>query len=201
MNSLKPLLTVAVLAGIGYGVYVRINSGADAPPPAGVAAGWDATPKVQLPDSGSAAPATPWGGVGGGSGSSVAPPFGGPLGTASSPPVARGNEAPPFNAPPAASARRPMLRQDPHRRTPWPAALRPTIPCRRFPAPAIPTPICRRTNPDLPRLRLIPIWAHRRLLVPRWNTGRVILMLIRRSGLPQAEKVTRRLALPPRWPA
>jgi len=76
VNSLKPLLTVAVLAGIGYGVYVRINSGADAPPPAGVAAGWDATPKVQLPDSGSPGTNAPWGGAG----SSVAPPFVGPLG-------------------------------------------------------------------------------------------------------------------------
>src|SRR5438132_96 len=31
VNTLKPLLIVAVLAGIGYGVYVRINSGNDAP--------------------------------------------------------------------------------------------------------------------------------------------------------------------------
>lgn len=100
MNSLKPLLTVAVLAGIGYGVYVRINSGADAPPPAGVAAGWDATPKVQLPDSTSPGTSAPWGG----SGSSVASPFGSPLGGTGAPPAPRGGEAPPFNGPPAAGS-------------------------------------------------------------------------------------------------
>jgi hypothetical protein len=93
VNTLKPLLTVAVLAGIGYGVYVRINSGTDAPP-AGVAAGWDAAPKVQLGETmGSSVGGSPWGGAGG---SPVAPPFGPPRGA----PVAqdsRGPEAPPFN--------------------------------------------------------------------------------------------------------
>jgi LysM repeat protein len=103
VNSLKPLLTVAVLAGIGYGVYVRINSGTDAPPPAGVAAGWDATPKVQLPDSTAPGTSAPWGG----SGSSAAPPFGSPLGGTAAPPAPRGGEAPPFSSPPAAGSSAP----------------------------------------------------------------------------------------------
>ena len=53
VNSLKPLLIVAVLAGIGYGVYVRINSGSDAPPPAGVPRA--GTPNAQGPDARSGA--------------------------------------------------------------------------------------------------------------------------------------------------
>jgi LysM repeat protein len=59
VNSLKPLLIVAVLAGIGYGVYVRINGGNNAPPP-DIAPGWDSAPTVQMPDTGSSTPA-PWG--------------------------------------------------------------------------------------------------------------------------------------------
>ena len=39
MNTLKPLLLIAVLAAVGYGVYHRINSGPETPPP-GVADGW-----------------------------------------------------------------------------------------------------------------------------------------------------------------
>ena len=57
MNTLKPLLIVAVLAGIGYGVYVRLNRGANAPPPR-VAEGWETGPAVQLPGQPSPAP---WG--------------------------------------------------------------------------------------------------------------------------------------------
>ena len=48
MNTLRPLLIVAVLAGIGYGVYVRINGGNDAPPPE-VGEGWDSATSVQCP--------------------------------------------------------------------------------------------------------------------------------------------------------
>jgi LysM repeat protein len=94
VNTLKPLLIVAVLAGVGYGVYVRINSGNDAPPP-GVAAGWDAAaPTVQLP--GTPAPA----------GSGIAPPFGGVHNGTPAPPAVRGetptypptSDAPPYAA-------------------------------------------------------------------------------------------------------
>ena len=47
MNSLKPLLMVAVLGGIGYGVYCRLNSAPPAPP-AGISDGWDSPPDVQF---------------------------------------------------------------------------------------------------------------------------------------------------------
>ncbi len=55
MNTLKPLLIVAVLAGIGYGVYVRLNAGSGAPPPP-VEPGWNASPSVQLPGQTGGAP-------------------------------------------------------------------------------------------------------------------------------------------------
>ncbi len=85
MNTLKPLLVVAVLAGIGYGVYVRINSGSNEPPP-GVAEGWDVTPKVQLPESTPQGGPPGWPGGGGSAGGSIAPPFAGSRGQA--PPAA-----------------------------------------------------------------------------------------------------------------
>jgi lipoprotein-anchoring transpeptidase ErfK/SrfK len=91
VNTLKPLLIVAVLAGVGYGVYVRLNRGANAPPPP-VAAGWDSAPAVELPSESGPAP---WG-------PSAAPPVGaGPTNlppTAAAPPAAT-SEAPPFQAP------------------------------------------------------------------------------------------------------
>lgn len=106
MNTLKPLLTVAVLAGIGYGVYVRINSGNDAPPP-GVAEGWDTAPKVQLPDTASPS-GTPWGPGGGPSTGGSAPPFGGSRGAPPAGVPSRATEAPPFtNVPPAMAQSRP----------------------------------------------------------------------------------------------
>jgi hypothetical protein len=51
VNTLKPLLIVAIVSGIGYGVWSRLNRKPDAPPPPAVD-GWDATPKVQLGDGG-----------------------------------------------------------------------------------------------------------------------------------------------------
>ncbi|MEX2114528.1 MAG: L,D-transpeptidase family protein [Pirellulales bacterium] len=85
MNTLKPLLICAVLAGIGYGVYVRINSGNDLPPP-GAPQDWNAPPEVQLGDlgqpsalpgvpSGAAGAAPPWPGTNSAAASSAAPPF------------------------------------------------------------------------------------------------------------------------------
>jgi lipoprotein-anchoring transpeptidase ErfK/SrfK len=59
VNTLKPLLIAAVLAGIGYGVYVRINGGNNGPPP-GAPDSWDVAPKVELPDVASASPAPAW---------------------------------------------------------------------------------------------------------------------------------------------
>jgi len=53
VNTLKPLLVIAILAGIGYGAYSRINSSPATPPP-GMPEGWDAAPNVQM-----AAPAPP----------------------------------------------------------------------------------------------------------------------------------------------
>lgn len=102
MNSLKPLLTVAVLAGIGYGAYVRINRDSGAPPPAGVAAGWDATPKVQMPEVAMSPGGTaPWSGTPT-SPPTAAPAFGGDRGmpAVSTPP----REAPPYGAPAAQGA-------------------------------------------------------------------------------------------------
>ncbi|HEX3727734.1 MAG TPA: L,D-transpeptidase family protein [Pirellulales bacterium] len=95
MNTLKPLLIAAVLAGIGYGVYVRINGGNDAPPP-GAPESWDSAPKVELPVN--TAPSSPtWLGASGGAG--AAPPFGNSR-PSSAPPPSSGSEAPP-NSPPA----------------------------------------------------------------------------------------------------
>ena len=84
VNTLKPLLTVAVLAGIGYGVYIRLNTGNNGPPP--VAAGWNNSPAIQLPDATSMTPWTPDGA--GGSAVPASPP-----GTVV---VPGGMEAPPF---------------------------------------------------------------------------------------------------------
>ncbi len=107
MNTLKPLLTVAVLAGIGYGVYIRINSGNDAPPP-GVAEGWETAPKVQLPETASPAGSTPWGPGRGPSTGGTAPPFGGSRGGPS-----HASEAPAFtNSPPAMAQSRPPVAAD-----------------------------------------------------------------------------------------
>jgi hypothetical protein len=97
VNTLKPLLIVAVLAGIGYGVYVRINNGSDAPPPPGAPEGWgNAT--VQLSDT-PAPSSSPFPSTGAPSTSpfpSVAPAYGAGQGLPPTTPAARGNEAPPF---------------------------------------------------------------------------------------------------------
>jgi lipoprotein-anchoring transpeptidase ErfK/SrfK len=88
LNTLKPLLICAVLAGIGYGVYVRINSGNDLPPP-GAPQDWDASPEVQLGNLGE--PSAPPSAASGAEG--AAPPWPGKPGATSS-------EAPPFAAAP-----------------------------------------------------------------------------------------------------
>ena len=103
VNSLKPLLTVAVLAGIGYGVYIRLNAGANAPPPP-VEAGWNSSPDIQLPgETGSA----PWGApaVPGGGNAQAAP--GGPPPAFQTPAGAAG-EAPPFGQAQASTAAPPF---------------------------------------------------------------------------------------------
>lgn len=96
MNTLKPLLMVAVLGGIGYGVYVRLNRGNSAPPPP-VAEGWDTTPNVRLPDEPSAAP---WGPP------TAQPAAAGAMGSAphaALPPPSGGGEAPPYDLSSAAA--------------------------------------------------------------------------------------------------
>ncbi len=45
MNTLKPLLIIAIISGVGYGVWNRLNRKPDVPPP-GVAEGWDTAPKI-----------------------------------------------------------------------------------------------------------------------------------------------------------
>ncbi|REK12040.1 MAG: LysM peptidoglycan-binding domain-containing protein [Planctomycetota bacterium] len=104
VNSLKPLVIVAVLAGIGYGVYVRLNTGGGTPPV--VKPGWDTIPQVQLPEGGSApwdaaaAPTGPGGEV------SAAPPYSQPAPASEAPPyqppaAANAGQAPPFGGAPA----------------------------------------------------------------------------------------------------
>lgn len=101
MNTLKPLLIVAVLAGIGYGVYVRINNGNDAPPP-GVPEGWDATPpQVQLSEGTTPASTAPWA-SGGPANSAVPPPLGGPNGVPVAGATPHAGDAPPYSPPPGA---------------------------------------------------------------------------------------------------
>jgi LysM repeat protein len=98
VNTLKPLLIVAVLAGIGYGVYVRINNGSDAPPPDG-AKDWDTAPQVQMPD-GAASSAGPWT-AGGPTNSGMAPTFDASRTAPAAVAVPRGPDAPPNNPPSA----------------------------------------------------------------------------------------------------
>jgi len=45
VNSLKPLLIIAIVGGIGYGAWSRLNRKPD-----GGSQGWDATPSVQMSD-------------------------------------------------------------------------------------------------------------------------------------------------------
>ena len=51
MNFLKNLLIIAVLAAVGYGVYTSLTKNTEPGQPAGVAAGWPAAPKVELPSA------------------------------------------------------------------------------------------------------------------------------------------------------
>jgi lipoprotein-anchoring transpeptidase ErfK/SrfK len=98
VNTLKPLLIVAVLAGVGYGVYIRLNRGAGAPPPS-VAEGWDTTPSVELPNQASAAP---WGPSGAPTAAPTAPPAASQM--AAPPAPAGDNYAQPYQPPVAAPA-------------------------------------------------------------------------------------------------
>lgn len=85
MNSLKNLVIIAVLAAVGYGIYVSlVRNNADPGPPLGMAEGWPTVPKVEMPSA--KVPLTP----------------GGPLALGSAAPRPAGGTAPPF-APPAAS--------------------------------------------------------------------------------------------------
>jgi len=103
VNTLKPLLMAAVLAGIGYGVYIRLNAGSNAPPPP-VDPGWNSAPSIQLPDQAGAAPwAHP------GAPTEVAP--GGPAvaipggeAPAYQPPAVAAGEAPPYGQTPVESS-------------------------------------------------------------------------------------------------
>jgi hypothetical protein len=105
VNSLKPLLIVAVLAGIGYGVYVRINSSNDAPPP-GVPGGWNKTPELQLGESGSPGEPSAWQAPAAAAPGGAPPPFvGAPA--ASAPSAPPGGEAPAYNPMPAPDASAP----------------------------------------------------------------------------------------------
>ncbi len=92
MNSLKPLLIAAVLAGIGYGVYVRINGGNNAPPP-GAPQSWDIAPKIELPGASGPGTATSWPPASINSGPNL------PLNPPAAPPVTASNEAPPSSSP------------------------------------------------------------------------------------------------------
>jgi hypothetical protein len=103
MNSVKNLLIIAVLAAVGYGVYISlVRNNAEPSPPPGVADGWPTVPKVELPST------------------KASPPPGGPLplsslgstqapgGTSSQPAALSGlgvgTSAPPFVPSPATSS-------------------------------------------------------------------------------------------------
>ena len=105
MNSLKNLLILAVLAAVGYGVYVSLTrNNVDPDQPPGVAEGWPAVPKVELP---SAKPSPPPGGPLALGGTAVRP--------AAGPGAGFGETAPPFVPPPAAKSRQTIR---------WPARRR-----------------------------------------------------------------------------
>lgn len=87
MNTLKPLLFIAILAGIGYGVYSRLNNEPESPPP-DASSGWEAGAQVQMPGEGSDG-APPWASPAGQSPAGVAGTLSPPPGVstpASSPP-------------------------------------------------------------------------------------------------------------------
>lgn len=68
MNSLKPLLIIAIVGGIGYGVWGRLSRKPDVMP-SGAADGWGSAPKVQLGEQG-----TNWSAAGPAAGPGLAPP-------------------------------------------------------------------------------------------------------------------------------
>jgi len=52
MNSLKNLMIIAVLAAVGYGVYVSLSrNDVDSGQPLSIADGWPSSPKVEMPDA------------------------------------------------------------------------------------------------------------------------------------------------------
>jgi hypothetical protein len=136
VNLLKNLLILAVLGAVGYGVYVSLaRNNTDSSQPPGVAEGWPAVPKVELP---SAKPSTPPGGplaLGG----APAPPAKTP-GTeiaGAKPPVATPPVANPTNNPLAGAA--PVTPA-----TPYPSSSSPSVPATAptaspSPSPASPT--------------------------------------------------------------
>lgn len=98
MNLVKNLLIIAVLAAVGYGVYVSLaRNNADPSSPPGVAEGWPTVPKVEMPQvavnppSGSSLPL---------SAPSSPLAMGGSSPQAASPSVGLG-VTPPFTLPPA----------------------------------------------------------------------------------------------------
>jgi len=91
VNALKPLVVLAILGGIGYGVYHRLNGKPESTPP-GAPKEWDA-PKVQLGDEGGPAKL----GIGGAPAlSGIAPAFGPNTSAAGN---SRLDNAPAFTAP------------------------------------------------------------------------------------------------------
>jgi LysM repeat protein len=61
MNSLKPVIIVAVLAAVAFGVYVSINRNLDTARPRGEAPPWSGAPKAQIPGPDAAQPQFPSG--------------------------------------------------------------------------------------------------------------------------------------------
>ena len=104
MNTLKPLLVIAILAGIGYGAYTRINSGPTSPPP-GMPEGWDAGPNVQVTPG---APAT------GGGWPTAVPPATASLAPSYGAPAATATIAPPYTDPAAPASAPPFTSPDPN---------------------------------------------------------------------------------------
>ena len=119
MNSLKNLVILAVLAAAGYGIYVSLTrNNVDPDQPPGVAEGWPAGPKVELP---SGKPSPPPGGPLALGGTAVRP--------AAGPGAGFGETVPPFVPPPAPNpVRNPLAGAPPLTPvTPYPSSAPSTV--------------------------------------------------------------------------
>lgn len=100
MQTLRTLVIVAVLATVGYGVYVTLHQEPPGDPPEEVSEGWDQPPSVDMP----AAPLAPHAVPTARANSGEAPPFGAEADTAQAMPPSPWGTAPPFEPAPVEAA-------------------------------------------------------------------------------------------------